>query len=427
MKKRDQSAQQPSSNGRLPHASGTPPLQSAPDPTDALGEHIARALYEQSKHIYFTPSMRETLLRHLPAKRRQAPARLYAAGLALAAIVILAVGVTFYFSQQRTNSAQSAVTYISGNNVPVSSELAHNGRILSLDPAEKHLVYEAADQPGVLYTIDISNPIGSNFLAMRYARDAAWAPDGSALVATVVPEGTPTPLLALVPTGQYMHLIGHDALAATWSPKERQQITYTIGGEGNTQLWSTPPDGKTTQLLATVPQSLSVQHMTWSRDGQHLALTVSETGAVTKDALQQPSHSIYLIDAQTKTLNELVKAGDFTLGSVAWSPDGRSLAYEQIDHQGRMTLQVIEVAQPQRHTSIIPQHNLNGWSWSPDSRVLLYSDNGALRTKVFSGPDIHLPGSTAQQISPFWLKDGRILYLRRDHGEGKLAYLLPQK
>jgi WD40 repeat protein len=395
---------------------------------DQLEERLSHTLHEGAQKVHFTPELRERILSHIHAKRTFLSLPIQAWGVAsvLLTVLVLFAAITFYWHQPTILPTKGIVTYHVGKVFTVPSELAQGGHIIALDPTEQRIVYQPTNQAGVMYTLDLITPVASNFLAMHYALDATWAPNGSALVATVAPTDTTIPLLALVPNGQYMHSLGHNALAASWSPTQNQYITYTMQANKTTQLWETPADGRSTQLLATMHYQLSVQHMTWTKDGKLLALTVGNDSSVNKTTLNQPGRMIYIMNARTNKLEELVKPGDFTIGTVAWSPDGHFLSYEQVSLQGKVTLQTIEVAHPQNHFSIAPQR-LEGWSWSPDSHSILYSNAGTLHTHVIQGNDIQLPQIKASLVSPFWLKDGRILCLQIQNGVGKFVYLLPQQ
>jgi WD40 repeat protein len=392
-----------------------------------LEERIIHTLHAKAQHVSFTSELRERVLSRITSKRTflSPPTRTWSIASVLVAILVLFAGIAFYFNHSTSSPTANVIVYRMGAVLTVPSELAQGGHIIALDPTEQHIVYQPANQPGVMYTLDLAKPVASNLLAMRYTLDAVWAPDGSALVATVAPTDTTVPLLAVVPDGQYMHPLGYTATAASWSPTNKQYITYTQQTSQTTQLWETPADGQATLLLATMRYQLSVQHMSWTKDGRLLALTVGKNGSANPTTLNQPGRALYVMDAHTNGLQQLVAPGNFTLGTVAWSPDGRFLSYEQINAQGKVTLQTLAIAHPQNYFSITPKQ-LEGWSWSPDSRSILYSDAGKLHTHILQGADIQLPQMTTSLASPFWLKDGRILCLQIQNGVGKLIYLLPQ-
>ncbi len=391
----------------------------------ALGERISRFFHEQAEHVEFTPELREQFMSQMPSRRERQPRPLFVAALASAAVLILALTFNVYLSQLMHPAVQHVIQYTSLKELHVSSELAKGGQLFSVDPTEQRVVYQPAQQNGVFYMARLNDLVASNTLVMRYARDMAWSPDGSALVATVSPEGSFLPLLALVPAGQYMHLLGHDALAAAWLPTDNQQITYTIPDHGRTQLWSTNKDGQSNKLLATIPLSLLVKHMLWSPDGRYLALTVASTSTPTATALDQPAHAIYVVDMQTNNVRTFTAPADSSIGNLEWSPTGKNLAYEQIDKHSKSLLQVVSFTKSTDHFDIVPQHQLLGWSWSPDGRALAYSDGGALQARVLYGQAITFPQPLSKLISPFWLKNGNILCVHSNQGTNTLELLSP--
>jgi WD40 repeat protein len=381
--------------------------------------HLTRFLQEQAERIEFTPQMRTTIIQRLPARRKPGPRRFLAPAFALAATLLLVFSIAVYLLQNQQPVHQYTVT----QTITAPAELANGGQLISLDPTEHHLVYQPANQPGLMYVADIKDPVTTNFLAMRYAHDVAWSPDGSELVTTVSPEGTPQPLLALVRVGQYMNPLGPDAQAASWSPTSAQQIIYVTQSDGQLQLWSITPTGHQAKSLRTMNVSLPVQHLLWTRDGQKLALIATNRTASSSTAQNQSASAIYVMDAHTSTLSEVVQPGTFTIGRVGWSPDKHYLTYEQADAQGHTTLHAKDINQQKELFTLDIQKKLVGWSWSPDNRALIYSDGGMLRTYTLHGIAIKLPKTDATQYYPFWLKDGRILYMHITNGIGQLVFL----
>jgi hypothetical protein len=391
-----------------------------------LGERISCFFHEQAEHMQLTPELRAQFTRRGLSHRKQQPRALLATTLACAAILTLALTSSFYLTPHP--SVQHQIQYAALKEMNVSAELAQGGQLISIDPTEQHLIYQAANQSGVYYMTNLNNPLGSNTLVMRYAQDMAWSPDGAALVATIAPEGALSPLLALVPTGQYMHLLGHNALAANWSPKDKQQITYIVQEHGRSQVWSTDTNGQSNRLLATIPLSLLVKHMYWSPDGHYLAFAVTSTNFTntsTYAALKQPAHAISVVDMQTHSMHTFTAQENFVIGNVEWSPKGDNLAYEQIDNNGKSVLQAVNITRPTDHFDISPQRPLLGWSWSPDGRALAYSDGGVLHAHISYGQAINFSQNQSQLVSPLWLKNGTILCMNIKQGIGNLALLSP--
>ncbi|GCF09185.1 hypothetical protein [Dictyobacter arantiisoli] len=395
-----------------------------------LEQRLSQFFNAETKHIHMTPQLRASMLlplRQKPAHRYQSTQKYLVYTLLAVAVMLLVVFASLSTFAPHLFQPQSlALRYKITRDIVVAEGLAKGGQLLSLDPTEQRIVYQPANQAGTLYMADIANPLQSNTLVMRDAHDMAWAPDGSALVATITATQAHHPFLALAPKGQYMHFLGLDALSANWSTSKPHRIMYILQGKSQTQLWTTTTSGAPPDLQIKMKEKLLVQHMLWSPNGKNLALIVSSKGQVTKETLNQPGREIYVMNIHTHKLTLLVPQGNFTLGAVAWSPNGQNLAYEQINPTGASQIQTLSLVRPSSIASIIPRQHLIGWSWSPDSHALIYSDGGRLVAHVFSGATPLFPQTQAQLHTPFWLKNGQILCMKISNGTGSLIYLTPQ-
>ncbi|HCI79810.1 MAG TPA: hypothetical protein DHW02_08975, partial [Ktedonobacter sp.] len=86
----------------------------------------------------------------------------------------------------------------------------------------------------------------------------------------------------------------------------------------------------------------------------------------------------------------------------------------------------INVSTQQTAFTLTLQGALDGLSWSPSSNAFVYSDNGKLIAYVLHGAPITFTKSANEQISPFWLPDGRILCLNLVQGTQTLSILAIQ-
>lgn len=398
---------------------------------DELESHIKRVLHEQARRLHVSSTFHQNVMRQLPPRHmlmKAARRRKMTLVLSSALAALLVLTLTLYAMMIRGSSVPpatrvAAITYSVGQTLETPQALANGGQLISVDPTGHYLVYSPAQQPGVLYTTSLTAPVADNLLAMQYAADVAWSPDGTSLVTTVRPEGTFEPLLALVPVGRYMHLLGHDALAASWLPNAAQGITFVTPAHRSTQLWQTDTHGTSLKLLATMPLSRPTHHLYWSPNGRLLALVVGSDSTNSANSFNQPGRSMYIMNSATGGLREVVPPGNFTLGNIVWSPDGQALSYEQVDGQGHSTLYVIAATTGQTLATLAMHGQLRGWSWSPDSHALVYSDGGVLHAYTFHGASIQLPAMSASAADPFWLPNGHILYLRISNGVGQLALL----
>ena len=389
-----------------------------------LESRIAHVLQNKAAQVQFTPGQRERVMRRIATRPKHTffspPTLVF-----VASLIIILLFATYLFSSVPLHPPITATThYAVSNSLNTPSELANGGQLVSLDPTQQHLVYQIAQEQGVMYTADVKNPAGSNRLAMRYARDVAWSPDGSDLVTTIYPTGVTEPLLALVHTGQYMDTLGHAARAASWSPTSKQEIVYVTQENGVTKLWSTTPSkGHTPNLVATLPISSLVLRLVWSPDGRELAFVTTTGQTPSPQLLSQPGHVIYIMDVGTHNVHTLPLSNNTQIGNVAFSPNGHYLTYEQFGVKTPTVLHTVDIAKQQELFTIVPQHKLLGWSWSSDNNTLIYSDGGTLAAHVLHGTHFTFPTTNASY--PLWLADGRILALSITNGIGKLEILAP--
>ncbi len=389
------------------------------DTKTMLETRIAHVLQEQAALVHFTPAQREQVMRRIAARPKQTFFSTSMLVVATALVIVLAFGAVLLQSFRSSGTIQptASVQYTVNASLATPDELAHGGQLVSLDPTGHHLAYRITGDPGIIYTANLSNPTASNLLAMRYARDVGWSPDGSALVTTIFPPGVTKPLLALVHTGQYMDTLGHVALAASWSPTSDEEILYVTQENGIAKLWRTSPvKNSPSQLVTTFPLSSFVQRMMWSRDGHTLALITSQ-----HQTLDAAGSAIVLLDMQTYAVRNLSLPTNATLGTVQWSPDGRYLTYEQVSTQGPITLHTLDINKQHESFTITLKQQLLGWSWSPQSDALVYSDGGTLAAHVIHGAGLTFPKTNASY--PLWLTDGRILVMNMTNGTGTLETL----
>ncbi len=394
----------------------------AEDGETMLETRITNVFQKQAAQVQFTPAQRERVIRRVETRSQRTLFSASTRVLIAALVVILSIAVFLFSSVVPRPPLTATIHYIVSTTLSTPAALANGGQLVSLDPTQHHLVYQSAQAQGVMYTADVSDPAGSNLLAMRYARDVAWAPDGSALVTTIAPAGVIEPLLALVHTGQYMDTLGHAALAASWSPTSNQEIVYVTQENGVTNLWSTTPlKGQTSQLIAALPIASPVQRLVSSPDGRELAFITTTAPTPSSKLGDQTGDAIYIMDSNTHHVHALPLADHAAIGNVVFSPNGRYLTYEQIVSPAPTMLHTLDLVKQQEVVTIAPQHTLLGWSWSPDSNVLAYSDGGVLAAHVLHGPHITFP--TINAAYPLWLADGRILILSITSGVGKLEIL----
>jgi len=94
-----------------------------------------------------------------------------------------------------------------------------------------------------------------------------------------------------------------------------------------------------------------------------------------------------------------------------WSPDGRTIAFKATVNQVA-GLYLVDTSGANLRL-LKSANDLVGYSWSPDSRQMVFSDSGNLSMMNVTGDSLVRLTSTTTDIEPGWSYDGsRILFLR---------------
>ena len=121
----------------------------------------------------------------------------------------------------------------------------------------------------------------------------------------------------------------------------------------------------------------------------------------------------------------------FELSGLAWSPDGRRLAFVQGNRQGRSDIQLLD-PRSGRVVQLTPPGGTS-WcpSWDPEGTALAYLANQDGASQVFlmasdGSPIRRLTGDPEPKVCVTWnAKGDRIAYSSRDGGQSGLFILAP--
>ena len=142
----------------------------------------------------------------------------------------------------------------------------------------------------------------------------------------------------------------------------------------------------------------------WTPDGTRIVFASNREGA---------ANSVYSIAADGSGIPEPLTKGETGQGPLAWSRDGRTLAfYDTRGNYDIFTMRPGEAPVPFAATRFREQ----GAAFSPDNRWLAYSSNETGRDEVYiaphPGPVGRIAVSTGGGRSPTWSRDGRELFYR---------------
>ncbi|WP_321472143.1 winged helix-turn-helix domain-containing protein [uncultured Paludibaculum sp.] len=248
---------------------------------------------------------------------------------------------------------------------------------------------------------------------LHWIGDLDWSPDGRELIYSTdrsgtpalwrtqaVPGSTPQPLRPSGENAQFVSLSrrkGNLAYTQAVTDINIWRLRLPVNGE---------PAGEWTRLLNSTRED-SVAH--YSPDGKHIGFRSDRSGVP----------ALWLSDAQGHQPLQLLKTGALA-GTVAWSPDSRTIAYDVLIDD---TLQLLTVpasgGKPtqitfDRSSHVLPQ-------WSPDGRNLYYSSNQSGTWQVWripasggSSTPVTRQGGCCARFSP----DGKTIYYAKGYSAG---------
>jgi dipeptidyl aminopeptidase/acylaminoacyl peptidase len=178
-----------------------------------------------------------------------------------------------------------------------------------------------------------------------------------------------------------------------WSP-DGQWLAFTSDRVGDrNQIFVIHPDGG--EALQLTKTENGVNGFAWSRDGKRFAFTTSDADARTakerKDHLgdfevvrKEYNHShlwtFEVADAlkEPVTGTQRTKGKDFTVGAIAWSPDGSRIAFSatinpDLINGGTSDIYLLTMADNSVKKIVAQPGPDNNPRWSPDGKQLVFS------------------------------------------------------
>ncbi len=190
-------------------------------------------------------------------------------------------------------------------------------------------------------------------------------------------------------------------------------------------IWTLPIEGGRATQLTNAAAPLTDRFPCWSPDGKAIAFVRSRSQNIARMFTEV---DIYIIPSTGGEPRQLTSESDRVFfGSIAWSPDGKLLAYQSSQDAGE-TLRVIPAKGGESRVvaKLRPMHLPNELAWSSDSRRVALNDGGIQIISLDDGrvADID-PGVTTTQLRGLdWSRDGARLVFTGYQGGGNGFWLM---
>ena len=181
------------------------------------------------------------------------------------------------------------------------------------------------------------------------------------------------------------------SMSPAWSP-DGKWLAFISDRTDKRQLYVISPLGGEASAITNVDEG--VGSFRWSPDGRRIAITMTDPisdaakerdkkyGAFEVIDTEYRMTHLYLMDvdaaAAPVTKPKRLTSGAFTVGSFAWSPDGRSIAFDHrqdpnLENSHTADISVVTVADGAVRKVVTTEGPDNGPVWSPDGTQIAFS------------------------------------------------------
>lgn len=190
-----------------------------------------------------------------------------------------------------------------------------------------------------------------------------FGPQGGSIVFASNRNGAFDLYLLVTTTGKLYQLTDHigNVVSPSFSPDGRKIVFANRASTGPTSIWMVNQDGLNPHIVYTGPNA--IVGVAWSPDGNTIAYAMS-IGVV-------DSYEVFLMGADGKNSHRVTQGLNGIGGSLAWSPDGKSLLI-CAGGSGSKDIYRLDVATGQT-TQLTHGGNNAAASYSPDGQWIVFN------------------------------------------------------
>ena len=214
-----------------------------------------------------------------------------------------------------------------------------------------------------------------------------------------------------------------------WSP-EGNRLAYVAEENGYRQLFLRDSTGAFRRLTTSARDDIQPA---WAPDGKRLAFVRAKTSRGKLEPADingsyRDGGDIWVLDLAAGTESRLVEDAF----GPAWSPDGRSIAFDA-PWAGPRRIWIADATgrNPRQATSDSSEAVIHSEaSWSPDGRHLVFrredkSASDIATTEPGAGTFVRLMDDNTLDLNPAWAPDGHSIYFSSNRGGGLNLWRIP--
>lgn len=244
------------------------------------------------------------------------------------------------------------------------------------------------------------------------AHNPVWSPDGKRMVATSLwgqlqildKRGRPDEWLPFTP--------GFKDSAPVWSSDGlRIAFVRTETGSARSAVFNFTIGTKRLQNVSGWASVSGYRSPSWSPDNRRIVY----------ERLRPGQRTLIIKDVASGGLRELATLSDDVASNVAWSPDGKKIAFNDSARE------VYTIWPDGSHRTVVSDGDSQNAVWSPDGNKLAFIEDGGISLSEPDGTVMQVyPGSDGQITYLTWSPDGsKLAFIASEDKTSKLCVLLP--